>query len=266
MLECGPEGLPRADQETFIRALCPELPDHLVSKISVPMPDSGIVDHKGIPWNRRARRSMRLAKPGSVVLQVFSGSGKVGSHGRVLEVERQRKGELRLDTVYQQLLLWAQSGVIGGIVGSSPSDFKDTSQGELKERDGPNRWGELEQQGSLRQVCDETVVWFRVMFLHAVAQAAGDMKENIKAGSWVLPREGDHDDLHEPMPQGGHLVRLLGGPCEKRQHAWRSGLGGRGLRVQGCFAGVGPYFLLWLVLGVCLMGLDIPGLAGFRNG
>ena len=168
----------RVEQLLWLRSMFPEVPSDCLDKVvgqdvTVEGPD---VD--GVPWNRRKRRTIiGRAKPGEVLLRIFSRVQKWKGPGTVLEVDKCLGPDLLQKNVYQHLLVRAVRGVVGGVVGGPPCRTISRCRSDADVRDGgEGRWGLPGLPANLVQlVREDSVLWLRFLFIHAVAQAAADV-------------------------------------------------------------------------------------------
>ena len=109
--------LTRVDQLRWLASMFPEVPQDYLDQVagSDVTPQGPSIE--GVPWNRRKRRTIAQAKPGDVLLHVFSGVQKWRGPGIVLQVDKCLGSDLLHGNVYQHLLSWATQGVFGGVVG-----------------------------------------------------------------------------------------------------------------------------------------------------
>ena len=173
--------LTRVDQLRWLASMFPEVPQEYLDQVagSDVTPQGPSIE--GVPWNRRKRRTIARAKPGDVLLHVFSGVQKWRGPGIALEVDKCLGADLLHGNVYQHLLSWATQGVFGGVVGGPPCRTISRCRSEadggpppVRDR-GDGRWGLPGLTGDLVQlVREDSVLWLRFLFLHAVAQAAAD--------------------------------------------------------------------------------------------
>ncbi|CAE7787133.1 RE1 [Symbiodinium sp. CCMP2592] len=133
-------------QVAFLRVFLPHLPLELLARACVSIEPSCLTDQLPTLWNRRLRRSIERGAPESEGLRSF---------GRVLRVPSSERG-LGSKEAFSQLLVWAASGVFGGLVaGPDLSSFR----------------------GSTNEEWTEFLVWnLRFLLLVGVAQAAKDLK------------------------------------------------------------------------------------------
>ena len=173
--------LTRTEQLLWLHSAFPEAPPEYLEQVAGHDINFQSPSLEGVPWNRRKRRSVSRAKPGEVLLHLFSGVQKWNGPGMVLEIDKCVGSDLMQASVYQHLLGWAVRGVVGGVVGGPPcrtvSRCRNESDGgppPLRDRDA-GRWGLPGLPGDLAQlVREDSVLWLRFLFIHAVAQAAAD--------------------------------------------------------------------------------------------
>ena len=115
---CGVQGLTARDQLFFLRAMFPSVPEELLLKVVVSPLGSSEVDWAELPWNRRFRRSVRKEPKGSLLIRVAERPASWKGCGRVVSVSGSGSG-LGSEPVFRQLVKWAESGVIGGVVCSA---------------------------------------------------------------------------------------------------------------------------------------------------
>ena len=173
------DGLTRWEQQVYLRSLFPGLLPEVVSRACVDLDPVVTPDWSSFPWNRRLRRSLNRAAPRSVLLNCSAKKPGWKGLGRVLTIENDNGG-LCSDLVFGQLLKWAKSGVVGGVVwGSAGVDFEFKNGGE-------------EEVG---------VGILRMFLLFGVAQAVEDASVGIGAvGSKHQEEEAGvlPDDLLDP--------------------------------------------------------------------
>ena len=181
LIERGDQGLTEIDQVTFLSALCPAIPKELISKVCVSSLGVGCAEWDQLPWNRRKRRSIARAKPGEVMISCSNNSENWKGQGRTISVSGSEKG-LGSRVVFRQLLQWAESGVIGGIV---------------QALDLSRAGGGFEDPETNR--CWETLL--RILLLFSVAQAAKDCHSpDTTAVSSAEYLEGEA--VEESSPEG----------------------------------------------------------------
>ena len=112
--------LDRRDQITWLRAMCPEAPLECVVRAAGLDIAPGALQAEGVPWNRRKRRTVIRARPGEVLLHLFSGQQKWRCPGILVEVEKSKGVDLMATWVFQHILVWALKGVVGAVVGGPP--------------------------------------------------------------------------------------------------------------------------------------------------
>ena len=194
----GEQGPSKHEQDAFLRGMFPELPERLVSRVSVPAFDPEGFDYGPLPWNRRFRRSIRRAKPGSVMVHLFAKTKCWKGFGSVIEIGKTCQSDLLSRSVFQQVLRWASSGVVGGLVGALPRRDVEFGSRLLRQRFGGDRWGRPDLSGDERdQVDQETIQWFRFFLVFAVAQAVQDARSY---GSEAFKWEPEDDPL-EGVPR-----------------------------------------------------------------
>ena len=176
-------GLSEADQFTYLRSVFPEVPVHLLSRVTVAPRSEEVDQWVDFPWNRRLRRSVARASPGSVLLNFSPRQPGWKGLGRVIPVSNSEKG-LGSSRVLQQLLEWATSGVIGGIVRSA-EDFRELHSGNFKGDSNSSLGWDFSglSEEDRRAYEDLSVREFRVFLVYAVAQASRDSFD--EAGSQV---------------------------------------------------------------------------------
>ena len=181
LLERGDQGLTEIDQVTFLSALCPAVSGELISKVCVSPLGVGRAEWDQLPWNRRKRRSIARAKPGEVMISCSNNPENWKGQGRTISVPRSEKG-LGSRVVFRQLLKWAESGVIGGVV---------------QALDLSRAGGSLEDPETYR--CWETLL--QILLLFSVAQAA---KECHRPDTTALPSEEypEGEAVEESFPEG----------------------------------------------------------------
>ena len=129
-------GLSDVDQLVFLRAMFPQVPLKSLARACAAPLSSEHVDWTELPWNRRLRRSVDRAEEGSVMVAVPPFSGTWKGNGRVLSVANSDKG-MGCRLVFQALMKWAHSGVIGGLVKgaegfvNSAEEARELDEGEL---------------------------------------------------------------------------------------------------------------------------------------
>ena len=194
----GDQGPSQHEQEVFLRGMFPELPERYVSQVSVPALDPDGFDYGPLPWNRRFRRSISRAKPGSVMVHMFAGTKCWKGIGNVVTVGKSCQSDPMSQPVFQQVLRWASSGVVGGLVGALPRHGLVAGSGSPRGRFGNERWGRSDLSGDEQGYTDlETVQWFRFFLVFAVAQAAREASlVDAEASAWEpddAPPEGVKD-------------------------------------------------------------------------
>ena len=118
--------LTEQDQFTFLSGLFPGVPAQLLEKACVSDVGTGMVDHRQLPWNRRLRRTVSRAKPGSVLISLSPKQPGWRGSGCVVSVQPSERG-IESGVVFRQLLVWACSGVIGGVVKSDEAVREEVS-------------------------------------------------------------------------------------------------------------------------------------------
>ena len=158
----GDLGLTERDQLTVLGGLFPRISTDVLGRACVPALTGPFGDYRELPWNRRKRRTLQRAEPGSVLLHVDD--GKVGWKGLGVAVcvDGSEKG-LDSQVVFQQLLRWAELGVFGGVVLGSWFNRELTSK-------------------------DDLVLRIRALLLFVVAQAAGDSRARSSSASLEVGR------------------------------------------------------------------------------
>ena len=171
--------LTRVEQLLWLRSMFPEVPSDCLDKVVGQDVTFEGPDVDGVPWNRRKRRAIGRAKPGEVLLHIFSGVQKWKGPGTVPGVDKCLGPDLLQKNVYQHLLVWAVRGVVGGVVGGPPCRTisrccSDADGGPPPVRDGgEGRWGLPGLPANLVQlVREDSVLWLRFLFIHAVVAAA----------------------------------------------------------------------------------------------
>ena len=152
-------GLSDVDQLVFLRSVFPGVDTRVLARACVVPLDPVQGDWAEVPWNRRLRRSVARASPGSVALAVppFASSWK--GMGRVVSVPNTERG-LGSRAVFRLLMRWAQAGVLGGVV-KGPAEL---SSGRASHEEGSE---------------EELVRVLRLLLVFAVAQAVKDEKEAL---------------------------------------------------------------------------------------
>ena len=171
----------RADQLLWLRSMFPDVPGGYLDRVAGQDIAGEGFALEGVPWNRRKRRTIARAKSGQVLLHLFSGVQKWQVPGIVLEVDKSKGADLLQANVYQHLLGWAVQGVFGGVVGGPPCRTISRCRSEndggpppVRER-GSGRWGLAGLPGDLAHLVEEdSVLWLRFLFLHALSQASAD--------------------------------------------------------------------------------------------
>ena len=108
-------GISEREQFTFLVGLFPGAPEEVLAKACVPSLGKQGIDHRAIPWNRRLRRSIGSAKPGTVLVNCSAEAIGWRGLGRVVSLKGSKLG-LASSEVFRQLLKWAELGVIGGVI------------------------------------------------------------------------------------------------------------------------------------------------------
>ena len=178
--------LDRVTQVSLLRSVFPGISDWVLERTVVD-PEDPFAGCQGVaPWNRRLRRSVDRDTQGSVLLRVGAVGDKWKGPGRVVELRRDFGSDLGIVPVFLQVLKWAQSGVLGGIVAST----------EEKGFELGSSLSDSEKEAALRK----QVSWFRLCLVYMVAQAAA---ENT-ACEVTEPREpaGEGESGSGEPPQG----------------------------------------------------------------
>ena len=182
LARCIAQGrLTRRDQLCWLEAMFPEAPAGVLDKVAGTDVDVSEVSLNGVPWNRRKRRLIWRAKPRSVLIHLFSGAQCWKCFGPVVEVEKSRGSDLLDSGLWQHLLSWAFSGVVGAVVGGPPcrtiSVCRSATDGgppPVRGRD-MHRWGLPGLPGHLQEMLvEDSVLWLRTLLLYAVAQASAE--------------------------------------------------------------------------------------------
>ena len=80
--------LTRAEQLLWLHSAFPKVPSKYLEQVAGHDISFQSPSLEGVPWNRRKRRSVSRAKPGEVLLYLFSGVQKWNGPGMVLEVDK----------------------------------------------------------------------------------------------------------------------------------------------------------------------------------
>ena len=192
--------LAREDQINWLRAMCPEAPMESVLSAAGLDIDPNTLRGEGTPWNRRKRRTVMRARPGEVLLHLFSGQQKWRCPGIMIEVEKSRGVDLMATWVFQHVLTWALIGVVGGVVGGPPCrtasvcrSSHDGGPPPVRDRD-QGRWGLSDLAGSLQAVVrEDNVLWLGFLLVFGIAQAAADsgVREVSRLGAPVPEEPGE---------------------------------------------------------------------------
>ena len=191
-------GLSEVDQFVFLRAAFPEVPADLLQRACARPRHDSLRDWSKLPWNRRLRRSVERARPGSVLLNFSPKQPGWKGMGRVVQVPDSDKG-LGSGLVVQQLLRWAASGVIGGVICGEEVFGGGSSDSQEAKDSGVFSWDSHGISERLKTEFEEgSVKGLRVMLIAAVAQAAKDRICGVKVDSASSPlgsglRSGDED-------------------------------------------------------------------------
>ena len=175
--------LSERDQLQWLRAAFPELPQQVLSRVVDGDADAYTPSLQGVPWNRSKRRFIARAGKMSVLVHLFSGNHRWKAPAPVLEVEKSKGADLLEKGVWQHLMGWAISGVVGGIVAGPPCRTvgacrSETDGGPPPVRGrGDHRWGLSGLPGHLGELAvKDSVLWMRTVLLYAVAQAVADVQ------------------------------------------------------------------------------------------
>ena len=98
----------------------PEASHELISKVAGEDVDGNALRGEGVPWNCRLRRSISRARSREVLIHVFSGGQRWRGPGRTVEIDKAKGSDFLSEQVWQHVLVWAMSGVVGGVVGGPP--------------------------------------------------------------------------------------------------------------------------------------------------
>ena len=214
--DVGESGVTEVDQFVFLRALFPELPLRLIAQACAPVLDQQGTDWSELPWNRRWRRSVSKALPGSVLIAVSPFPTSWKGLGRVIQLADSDKG-LGSKVVFQLMMSWASRGLIGGVVKGAVGHAEagesgiETEVGLLRRVWGD---GEVEELGGDRE---RAVRFLRLLLVFSVAQASRDAKGGI-TGAWTP------DDEVSDRFQGTEAQKVLqesDSPVELAQWALR---------------------------------------------
>ena len=156
--------LDQVSQFSLLRSVFPGVSDRVLEGAVVDPEDTLEGCHGVAPWNRRLRRSVAREKPGTVLLRLNGSGAKWKGPGRVIELRKDFGSDLGVVPVYLQVLRWAQSGVLGGIV-VADGGLEPGVDGSLKDLSGDEKDVALRAQ----------VSWFRMWLVYMVAQAAADL-------------------------------------------------------------------------------------------
>ena len=178
------EGLTDVDQLVYLRALFPEVTLRFSTRACAAPLDPETVDWAELPWNRRLRRSVARAEPGSVVLAVAPFIAQWKGLGRVVSLNDSGIG-LSSRVVFQLLMKWASDGLVGGLVKGADGRTELASQ--------PKAWSE-----------EDVVRRLRFCLLFGVAQAAEDVRQG-KVGTTLAAESLSPED----PPDGGEYEALV---------------------------------------------------------
>ena len=152
--------LSRVNQLVWLRSMFPDVPIGVLNQVAGDDALPGTLDPEGTPWNHRRRRSILKAKPGEVLTHLFAGQQKWRVPGILVEVEKARGSDLLAKNVWQHLLVWACSGVVGGVIGGPLCrtwGWRSTSC------EGSGRWGLPGLPGNLAGlVTEDNILWVLV--------------------------------------------------------------------------------------------------------
>ena len=178
--------LDRVTQISLLRSVFPEISDSVLERTVVD-PEDPFASCQGVaPWNRRLRRSVARDKQGSVLLRIGGVGAKWKGPGRVVELRTGFGCDLRIVPVYLQVLRWAQSGVLGGVVVAT--DIEGSEPGRSL------------SAGEREDALKEQVSWFRSRLVYMVSQAAAYNIDCEVAEPCEPPVECESDS--EGLPQG----------------------------------------------------------------
>ena len=167
-------GLTDVDQLVFLRSMFPGVKLQALTRACVPALEEGHSDWTELPWNRRFRRSIERGGAASALIAVASSSGSWKGLGRVISVADSERG-IGGTLVFQVLMRWASSGLVGGVV-----------KGALSRGEG---------DGEQRILGDEDLVhYLRCFLLFAVAQAAKEC-----SSEHPVPQQGNSQGVSESV-------------------------------------------------------------------
>ena len=168
------KGLTDVDQLVFMRGMFPGVPIGVLARVCVQALNESMVDWTDLPWNRRFRRSMSRASPGSALVVISPGQRTWKGLGKVISVSTSERG-LGSRVVFQLLLRWAESGKIGGVVqGEGLTDLEEKVTGFS--------WDGVERKGDdWRVLVQGSVDILRLFLLFSVAQARRDLDTGEQA-------------------------------------------------------------------------------------
>ena len=168
--QCKGAGLTDMDQLVFLRAMFPGVTVRTLMRACVPVLEDGHNDWAELPWNRRFRRSIERSGVASVMVAVAPFSHAWKGLGRVVSVADSDKG-VGSKLVFQLLMRWACSGVIGAVVKGAAGRGEDSRFPNVLEE-------------------DELVRVLRCFLLFAVAQAARESGQSTHQLLSAFPEEG----------------------------------------------------------------------------
>ena len=190
--------LTRQDQLDWLSVMFPEAPSRVRHRAAGLDVGNASWSFEGVPWNRRVRRSVLKAKPGEVLLHLFSGQQRWKGPGRIIEVEKSKGADLLDEGVFQHLLGWSLRGVVGAVVGGPPCRTVSPCRAEGDGGPPPvrgrlqGRWGLEGLSGSHAELVEsDSVLWLRFILAYVVAQAAADSVDSVRREAPALEVPGD---------------------------------------------------------------------------
>ena len=190
--------LTRQDQLDWLSVMFPEAPSRVRHRAAGLDVGDASWSFEGVPWNRRVRRSVLKAKPGEVLLHLFSGQQRWKGPGRIIEVEKSKGADLLDEGVFQHLLGWSLRGVVGAVVGGPPCRTVSPCRAEGDGGPPPvrgrlqGRWGLEGLSGSHAELVEsDSVLWLRFILAYVVAQAAADSVDSVRREAPELEVPGD---------------------------------------------------------------------------